>query len=85
MKKIILLSLSAMALVSCTADYECNCTITETSGGSTDVSTDKTTLIGVTKAQAESSYDCISYSDTYVNNSTGNTSTYKQECTITKK
>jgi hypothetical protein len=83
MKKIILLSLSAMALVSCTADYECNCTITQTNSGGTTVSTDKSTLIGVTKAQAESAYDCASYDQT--SSSDGSTSTYSQQCTITKK
>ena len=83
MKKIFLLSLTAVALVSCKADYECNCTVTDTDLGGTTVSTDKTTLIGVTKAQAESDYDCVSYTDTYT--SSGSTSTTKRECTITKK
>lgn len=84
MKKIIILSLSALVLASCTADYQCTCTITDTYNGSTDVSTSNTTLIGVSKAQAENSNDCVSYDQTSTDNS-GNNEIYKRTCTITKK
>ena len=79
-----ILSLSALVLASCTADYQCNCTVTDTYNGSTNVTTQTTTLVGVSKALAESSSDCISMDQTYTNSS-GDTEIYKKDCTITKK
>jgi len=84
MKKILTLAIAGIALASCTADYECNCTVTDTWGGSTTISTDETTLIGVSQAQAEQDYDCVSYTQTSTA-SDGTVSVYERDCTITKK
>lgn len=84
MKKIFIVAIGALALTACKADYKCSCTITDTSGGSTTVSTDETTLINVTKEQAEHDNNCVSSEDTYTD-SQGNVSTTKRDCTITKQ
>ncbi|MDX2359436.1 MAG: hypothetical protein QNK23_01425 [Crocinitomicaceae bacterium] len=84
MKKIITLSIAALALASCTADYDCACTYTDVSGGTTTISSNTTTLIGVTQTQAEQDYNCVSYEQSYTDN-TGTVSTSTQDCTITKK
>lgn len=84
MKKIIIASMAIIALGSCKKDYLCECTSTDTSGGSTNVSTSTTEFKDVKKKYVESSYDCISYDEVYTN-SNGDVSTYKTDCTISKK
>ena len=84
MKKILTLALAGLAMASCTADYECRCTVTDTWGGNTSTDIYTVQKLGVTQGQVESDYDCVSYEQTYTD-SQGDVSLYSQDCTITKK
>ena len=86
MKKILILALAVVALASCKKDYTCACTETETdvSAGTTDVYTSEVTIKDVSKKTVESSSECVSYDETYVDED-GDTYTYTVDCTITKK
>lgn len=83
MKKIFILTVSIAALASCTKDYTCECTITETYGGNTDVNTSEVIVKDVSKSTVESASDCVSYDQTYVEYD-GEVYTEKVDCTITK-
>jgi hypothetical protein len=86
MKKILILSLAVVALASCKKDYTCACTETDVdvSAGTTDVYTSEVTIKDVSKKTVESSSECVSYDETYVDED-GDTYTYTVDCTITKK
>jgi hypothetical protein len=81
MKKILIASMALIAFASCKKNYICECTETDTYGGTTTVSTSTTEFNDVKKKYVESSYDCVSYTSTNTN-SDGNVSTYKVDCTI---
>ena len=87
MKKVLFVAaLGMLTLASCKKDYTCACTETETdvSAGTTDVYTSEVTIKDVSKKTVESSSECVSYDETYVDED-GDTYTYTVDCTITKK
>lgn len=83
MKTVIIASLAILALGSCKKNYTCECTTTETYGGSTDVSLSTTELTDMKKKYVESSSDCVSSESTYTS-SNGDVSTTNIDCTIKK-
>jgi biotin synthase-related radical SAM superfamily protein len=77
MKKILLIAAVAFAFTACKKDYVCECTYSSTAPGSTS-STDKTTMVKVTKKVAKA--NCIK--TTYESTSGANTYVSTRDCKI---
>ncbi len=74
MKKITLILMIGLTVISCKKDYICSCNVTDSDPNGTPAYTTKTTLVKVTKSQAK--INCHVVKQDYTNNSNVYTKTY---------